>query len=255
MNALVGHNNPPGAIELAEPTIEALSQFLKDFPVIANEEEAREAKPHLDRMAAALKAIDDERKAKVGPLNEQVTAINAEYHRWHNASSKSGVWDKLLIELRSRLTVFARKLEAERQAAAEAARAAAVEAERKTREAEEREREAAATTAAGVCDVDIAAASREANQAFRDFGKANRAFQLAERERRVRIGGGFGKVSTLRNKEILTVTDWKAAISEMTDDGELPAVISDAILTAARAYRKAFDQLPAGIHVETERTL
>src|SRR5882672_11101469 len=255
MNALVGHNNPPGAIELAEPTIEALSQFLKDFPVIANEDEAREAKPHLDRMVATFKAIDDERKAKVGPLNEQVTAINTEYHRWHNASNKTGVWDKLLHQLRFRLTDFARKLEADRQTAAEAAHAAKEEAERIARQAEEREREAQATAAAGVCDVDIAAASQEANDSFREFLRADRISQRAEKAMNVRIGGGFGKVSTLRNKEILTVTDWRAAISEMTDDGELPAVISDAILTAARAYRKAFDQLPAGIHVETERTL
>src|SRR5882672_5962698 len=146
MNALVGHNNPPGAIELAEPTIEALNQFLKDNPVIANEEEAREAKPHLDRMAATLKAIDDERKAKVGPLNEQVKTINAAYHKWHcTDASRRGLWDKLLDTLRSRLTDFPRKEEARRREAADAAQAAAAEAERKAREAEEREREAAAT--------------------------------------------------------------------------------------------------------------
>src|SRR5882672_1443094 len=256
MNALVGHNNPPGAIELAEPTIEALSQFLKDFPVIANEDEAREAKPHLDRMVAVLKAIDDERKTKVGPLNEQVKAINVAYHKWHCTDpGRPGLWTKLYNELRDRVTVYARRLEDERRRAAQAAQAAAAEAERKAREAEEREREAAATAAAGVCDVDIAAASQEANDSFREFLRAGRISQRAEKAMKVRIGGGFGKISTLRNKEILTVTDWRAAISEMTNDGELPAVISDAILTAARAYRKAFDQLPAGIHVETERTL
>src|SRR5437660_7441357 len=105
-----GGNSPPSAIELAEPAIEALNQFLKDNPVIGNEDEAREAKPHLDRMVAALKAIDEERKAKVGPLNEQVKAINVAYHKWHcTDASRRGLWDKLLDTLRSRLSDWARK--------------------------------------------------------------------------------------------------------------------------------------------------
>jgi hypothetical protein len=258
MNASgIGHNNPPGAIELAEPTIEALSQFLKDFPVISNEDEAREAKPHLDRMVATLKAVDDERKAKVGPLNEQVKTINVAYHKWHCTDhGRPGLWTKLYNELRDRVTVYARRLEDERRRAAQAARIAAEEAERKAREAEEREREATATAAAGVCDVDIAAASQEADDDFRDFKRLERISLRALRNAKVRIGGGFGKVSTLRNKEILTVSDWRAAIAaiEEISDG-LPAGIEDAILTGARACRKLTGELPPGIQIETERSL
>jgi hypothetical protein len=252
----IGANNPPGAIELAEPTIEALSQFLKDFPVIANEDEARKAKALWDRIVLALKGVEDERKSKVDPLNGQVKEINGEYHRWHHTNDKTpGIWDTFFKVLKARLSDFARAEERKREAVRVAALAAAAEAERKAREAEEREREAAATAAAGVCDVDIAAASVEATDTFREFEKAHRILQRAVKDTKVRIGGGFGRVSTLRDKEILTVTDWKAAIEEMTDDGELPTVISDAILTAARAYRKAFDRLPDGISQSFDRSL
>ena len=129
----IGANNPPPAtaIELAEPTIEALRAFLADNPVIANEDDGREAKAILDRTIAALKGIDDERKSKTDPLNAQLRDLNSQYHKWHNAGSKSGKWDKLLAELRSRMTKFAQAEEQKRSAAAEAARAAAAEAERK----------------------------------------------------------------------------------------------------------------------------
>jgi hypothetical protein len=255
MHATIGHNQPPGAVDLAKPIVEELGRFLKDSPVITNDGEAREAKVILDRSVLALKGVEDERKAKVAPLNAELAAINGAYHQWHNANGKPGIWDTLLKELRIRLTGFARAEEAKRQAAAEAARAAKEEAERKAREAEEREREAAAEAAQGICDVDIAAATQEADDAFAQFQRADRDAQRAERETKVRIGGGFGKVATLRNHESLVVTDWKAAIEEMSDDGELPAVISDAILTAARAYRKAFNQLPHGISATYDRSL
>jgi 23S rRNA pseudoU1915 N3-methylase RlmH len=210
----------------------------------------------LDRTALALKGIEDERKKKVDPLNLQVFAINQIYHDRHNTDSKRpGRWDRPFQTLKGRISGFMAVEERKRREALEAAHAAKEEAEQIARQAEQREQQAAADAAQGICDVDIGGAMANADAAFADFQRAGRDLARAKRDTKVRIGGGFGKVSTLRNKEILTVTDWKAAISEMTDDGELPAVISDAILTAARAYRKAFDQLPAGIHIETERTL
>jgi hypothetical protein len=255
--APIGHNNPPGAIDLAKPGIADLEQFLKDNPVIGNDDEARAANTIISRTTLAFKGMEDERKSKVDPLNAQVKATNAEYHKWHNADRNNpGIWDKFVIELRSRLTKYAKVEEAKRREAAEAAQRAKDEAERLAREAEEREREAKETAAAGVCDVDIGTVTQEADEAFRDFQKADRISQRAEKARTVRIGGGFGKVSTLRTKEILSVSDWKAAVSaiEEMSDG-LPATISDAILTCARAYRKITGELPPGIRAETERTL
>jgi hypothetical protein len=247
----IGGNNPPDALSLVKPTIEELGRFLSDHPVVTNDSEAREAKVILDRTVLALKGVEDERKAKVAPLNAELAAINGSYHQWHNANGKPGTWDTLLKELRIRLTAFAQAEEAKRQAAAEAARKAAAEAERKAREAEEREREAAAEAAQGVCDVDFAAATQEADQAFQDFRRADRIAQRAERDTTVRIGGGFGRVSTLRTAEILIITDIHAAL----DDVGITPDIADAVLKAARAYRKENGELPNGISRETERRI
>ncbi len=185
----------------------------------------------------ALKSVEEERDSKVRPLNEQVTAINAEYHRWFSTNDKKpGLWGTLLKELKVRLTAFARAEEQKRREAAEAARKAAEEAERKSqgRAPEDREREAAAEAAQGVCDVDIAAATEQADQAFRDFQRADRQAQRAQRDTHVRIGGGLGKVSTLRNVEVLSITDIHAAI----EDVGVTDAIRDAVLSAARAYRR-----------------
>src|SRR5258708_4351782 len=146
----IGANNPPGALELAKPIVEELGQFLNDFPVIANDGEARKAKAISDRVFLALKSVEEERDSKVRPLNERVAAINAEYHHWFSTNDKKpGLWGTLLRELKVRLTNFARVEEQKRRQAAE-------EAERKAREAEARERETAAEAAQGVCDTDFA---------------------------------------------------------------------------------------------------
>jgi multidrug efflux pump subunit AcrA (membrane-fusion protein) len=249
--AVMGGNRPPSALELAKPTIEELGTFLKDFPVVTNDAEAREAKVILDRTVLAFKGIEDERKAKVAPLNAELAAINGEYHRWHNAGGKPGTWDTLLKELRIRLTKFAQAEEAKRQTAAEAARAAAAEAERKAREAEQREREAAAEAAQGVCDVDFAAVTQEADQAFAQFQRADRIAQRAERDMTVRIGGGFGRVSTLRTVEALIITDAHALLEDVgvTED------VAAALIKAARAYRKENHELPRGIAIEVDRRI
>lgn len=253
----IGANNPPSALELAEPTIEVLRQFLKDYPVIANEDESRGCKAILDRTVSVLKAIEEERKSKVDPLNAQVKAINETYHQWYNADSKRpGRWNRLLETLRNRLSDWAWKEEARRIAEAEAARKAAEAAELAARAAEQREREAVDTAAAGVCDVDIAAASQDADEAFSRFRKADRVAARAERDTKVRIGGGSGKVTTLRTRETLTVTNWKAAIEDICgDENEPPATIVDAIVTCARAYRKVTGRLPSGINSQTERVI
>jgi hypothetical protein len=248
----IGANNPPGAINLAKPIVEELGRFLNDYPVITNEDEARKAKAIGDRVFLTLKGVEEERDGKVRPLNEQVAAINAEYHQWFSTNDKKpGLWGTLLKELKVRLTNFARAEEQKRLAAAEAARRAAEEAERKAREAEAREREAAAEAAAGVCDTDFAGATEQADAAFAEFQRASRFAARAERDSKVRIGGGFGRVSTLRDKEVLTVSDWKSAIAEIG----LTDRIKEAILTEARAFRNSMGELPSGISQTFERSL
>jgi hypothetical protein len=184
------------------------------------------------------------RQGLVRPLNTQVAEINGRYKPVRTAL------ERLADELRKRLGAYARALEIERVRQAEAARQAAEEAERLAREAEAREREVFDDAEHGVV-VDLAEAATAADTAFAAFQKADRTAARAERDSHIRITGGTGKAMGLRDREILTVTDWQAAITELglTDN------IRDAILTAARAYRKAFHELPEGITASYERGL
>lgn len=250
--AIIGNNACPSLIDLAKPTITELGSFLNDYPVITNDDESRKAKEIFDRVTTTLKAIEDERDGKVRPLNDQVREINEGYHHVHNVNDKKpGIWDTLLRELRIRLSAFARAEELKRLAAAAAARAILEAAEAKARTAEAREREAAQDAAQGVCDVDFAGATEQADTAFSDFQRASRLAARAQRDTKVRIVGGANNAISLRNHEILTVTDWKAAIEEMglTDD------IRDAILKSARSYKRNFNELPAGITSTFDRSL
>jgi hypothetical protein len=255
--AVIGDNHPPGAIELAKPIVAELGKLLERFPVITNEEESREAKAIQDRVILALHGVERERDGKVRPLNEEVAAINAEYHKWHNTNDKKpGLWNTLVRELRIRLTKYGRAEEDKRQAAAQAAREALEEANRKAKEAEEAAWRAKEEAADGVCDVDIASAIEEAQTTSFKAMKARGIAARAERATKVRIVGGIGKAISLHDDVTLIVTDWRAAIEEMlNDDGNPPLVIVEAIIEAARAYRKTCRQLPAGVSQEFDRSL
>jgi len=258
--AVIGDNSPPieTAIDRAKPIAEELGRFLSDNPVLSNEDEARAAKNLRDRFVQALKSMEDEREAKVRPLNEEVKRINGDYHRWHNTDKKRpALWDKRLNQLWSRMTTYALQLETQQKAAAKAAREAAEEQARIAREEEQREIEAATDAAAGVCDVDIAKATEEADEAFTRFRQLDWRAERAEASAsKIRITGGIGNAISLKDHEILTVTDWKSAIEEMCDDdGNPPKDIADAILKCARAYRKACKDLPAGVTASSERSL
>lgn len=245
MLAPLNHNNPPGPIEDAQSAIADLSKFLEAVPVIETEEQARQGKLHVDRTRATLGSLETARDQAVRPLNEQVKGINAEY------KVVSVPLTKTLDELRFRLTDYAAKEEARRYAEAEVARLIAADAERAAREAEERERELKESATFGEV-ADVGAAIVEADRAFADFEARTREAARAERETNVRIGGGFsGRALSLRTKETLTIEHWGKAVMAL---GKNPK-IEDAILSAARDYRKLHGKLPEGVVAYTERKI
>ena len=250
--AVIGGNSPPSPIDLAKEGMTALSGWLSDHPVIQTDDDARGAKLLIDRCIGNCVEIERERDSLVRPLNEQVSAINAKYKAVHNTDPKKpGIVDKVLIEAKARGTAYLKRLEQERIAAAEAAEAARAEAERIAREADRLAQEAALDAKQGVCDIDLGAVITQADEAFEAFQKADRIAARAERDTKVRLTGGFGNAMGLRTAEILTVTDWKAAI----EDIGLTDTIRDAILTGARAYRKENHELPSGIASDFKRGL
>jgi hypothetical protein len=253
--AVIGGNQPPEtAIDRAKSIAEELGAFLSANPVLTTEDEVRAAKALLDRFVLALRSMEDERDAKVRPFRDQVNTINGEYFRFHNPDKKRpALWDKLAAQLWARMNAYALELERQRQEAARAAREAAEEQARLAQEAEQREIEAATDAASGVCDVNIARATEEADQAFTRYRqldwKADRAEASASK---VRITGGALNAVSLKDHETgLIVTDWRSAIEEMG----LTKDIADAITKSARAYRKLTDALPTGVEATFERSL
>lgn len=243
--AKIGGNNAPDAIERSKDTLADISEFIKEEPVISSEEMARRAKSLIDRAKASLEEMDAERDGKVRPLNERVRAINAEY------KSPISVLRSALDVARARLNAF---INAERERKEAEARAAEEEAERKIKEAQEaqaRLAESADNAAQGEIGVDVIQATAEAERKAAEAQKAIRAAMRADKETNVRIGGGFGRVLTQRSKETLVLTDRIKALTVM----EFPANVDEALLTAARNYRKLKGKLPEGVVAETEKSL
>jgi len=240
----LGHNRPD-MVSTAKETMQDISNWMSENPVIQDMETARSAKVFIDRGKLAIKDLEDERDGKVRPLNEKVAEINASY------KAPKTALQAVLFELNTRTTRFIREEERKREEAAREAARIAQEAEWKAREAERLEREALESAKAGELGVDIGAHTVVADEAFREFEKAGRAAQIAERETHVKIAGGFSRAISLRQKETLIVVDASAALVELglTED------IREAILKSARAYRKLRGKLPAGVTSEVREEL
>ncbi len=250
--AVIGGNNPPGPIDHAGSVIDDVNAWLADHPVIMTEDHAREAKPYLDRAKAALDEIESERDGKVRPLNEKVTEINATYKALHNTDPKKpGRFDKIVIELKARVAAFMIREEEKRRVIAEQARLAQEAAERIAREAEAKEKEALQNAAAGELDVDVAEVTALADDSFAEFERQSRFAARAERDTKVKIGGGFDRTAALRTVETLHLDSYGLAIKALGPNDK----IRDAILSAARDYRKQFGDLPPGVSASHERKL
>jgi hypothetical protein len=247
----VGSNNPPSPIEHAQSVVDDINSWLADHPVIESEDQAREAKPYLDRAKAAFEEMEAERDGKVRPLNEQVKATNETYKSLHNTDPKKpGRFDKIVIELKARIAAFMLREEEKRRIAAEKARLAQEEAERIAREAEAKEAEAIENAKAGEV-IDIAEVTKQADEAFSEFERQSRFAARAERETKVKIGGGFDKSASLRSVETLHLESYGKAIKAIGPHDK----IRDAILSAAREYRKVHGALPDGVTASYERKL
>jgi hypothetical protein len=250
--AVIGHNQPPSAIDRAKPAMEALGAVLSASPVFNTEDEVRAAKAALDNATTALNLIEIERKSLVDPLNTEVKEINGRYHQWHNADKKRpGTYDKIVGETLSRLTDYVREEERKRFEAEQAAKRAAEKAAAEAKRAAEALAEAREAAEAGVCDIDIAGAMEAADtlsqRALRDMWTHRRV----EAQTKVRVTGGSRNAISLKDHETLHVTDWRAAI----EDIGLTQDIAEAILKGARHYRKHNHELPRGVEASYERGL
>jgi hypothetical protein len=253
MNAEVGHNMPPGSIDLGKAAMADLSAWLAENPVIENGAQAEQGKLFFDRTRSTLDDIEAERVQLVTPLNTKLADINDQFKSHHNTDPKRpGIFDRIFSELKARLTAFAQAEEEKRLRIAEEARQRAEEAERVAREAEQREQNIKADAAVGEIGANVGEAIAEADSAFADYGKASREAVRAERDVNVRVGGGFsGRALSMRTKETLVLTSYAKAIKAIGPNEKIEA----AILLAARDYRKLKGALPDGVIAETTREI
>lgn len=250
--AQIGHNQPPGPIGIAHDTMRALADWMAENPIIETGEQASEAKRLLDSAKSCADDVEAERDRLVRPLNQEVEGINAQYKAVHNKDAKRpGTLDRVTNELKVRVSKWLAEEEARREAQAEAKRREVEEAARIAKEAEEREREAIANSNAGELGVDVTAVVLEADAAFKDFKKATREATIAERDATVRISGGWRPSVSLRTKETLILDDPVAAVQAIGRHEK----ITEAVLSAARDYRKQHGTLPQGVSAKTERTV
>lgn len=243
--ALAGHNNPPSPIDYARKAMADLAAWLTDNPVIQEPEQAKEGALFVERSRKTIADVEDARKAEVGPLNEQVKAINEQYRQVRDPL------DKVLSELRYRLTDYTAREEARRIKEAEEARQRAEALELEARRAEEAEREAKANASFGEV-TDVATKIIEADQSFSRFAQADRAAQIAESQTHVRLPSQLGgKALSLRKATTLVLESYTRAIRAI---GPNPK-IEDAILSAARDYKKLHGRLPDGVTETSERKI
>jgi hypothetical protein len=254
---VIGGNNPPPdlpapaadsptPLEFAKTAMDMLATFLNDNPIISDEAAAQAGKVHVDTARGLLAGLEQDRDALVRPLNDKVSEINGTY------KAVTAPFKKVFDQLRNRLTDYALALEAERERKAAEARRIADEAIAKAREAERLEREAIDNASQGEFDAGVAERTVEADAAFNDAKRANRQANIADRDTRIRIGGGAGRSIGLRTQVSLTLDDPIKAIVAM---GGVSEKTREAILSDARAFRKLNGAWPAGVTATTERSV
>jgi len=222
-----------------------LSTFTENYPVIQSFDDAKLAAGYIERTRVALQAMEDERKPQADPLNAKLEAINKPYRLVRQPL------EKLYEIVKRRLTTYNNAVEAARLKEAQRLREEAEAAERAAREAEANE--AAAIAGADVGELtDVGGAIIEADGAFKDFQKADRAAATAERNVPVRIASIMGaKAISMRTAEVFIVEDACAAITAMG----LSEDTKRQIIKDAKRYREATGELPDGVRSTYQRSL
>lgn len=250
--ASIGHNMPPGPIEAGTDTMLALSDWMKECPVIETDEQATEAKKLLDRAKNSAAEIEDARTTLVAPLNEQVEDINARHKAVHNKDAKKpGTLDLVARELKLRLTRFIEAEEARRKAELQRATEEAERIAEAARQADAAKQEAIANAKAGELGVDVTQVVVEASNTAKALEKAARVVARADRATHVKVAGGWGNSVSLRTAEVLVLESYGKAIKAIGPNDK----IRDAILSASRDYRREHGHLPDGVKAEYERKL
>jgi hypothetical protein len=241
----IGHNNPPEVLELVETVISDISMVMADIPVVEDERAAREMKTGIDRAKLCIKDLDAELADKVRPLLAAEEGFRGQYR------PKKAMLNNLLDEMLDRVQVFVKAEQRRREQAAALLVAQAHEARRKAEEAERIELEQLDNASKGEVGINVAEVIGDADEAYEAYCKAERQAEIAQKDTRVKVGGGFSRAIGMRKSETLSIDDQYVALKVMG----LTPDLTEAFFKSARAYRKVYGKLPDGISSTVEEHL
>jgi hypothetical protein len=239
--------DPDKQLKGAAEAFAELKAWMTETPVIQTPATAKLGADWKHRTSIALKGADDERDAKVRPLNEKVKAENAKY----KAVTKP--LTDLFDQLRARLTAHERAETAKREAAAALVRQQAEEAARIAQEAEAQLAEAVDDAAQGA-EADVGSAIEAVEAAMHEAGRLQRQAAVAERDSHVRIPSAMGRAVSARTYRELIVADVEAAILAIRHMG-LTERLADAICLEAKAFKATWGELPEGVTENVEKRI
>jgi len=240
------------AIASAKDALPLLKAYIADNPVIQGAEQLQEAGVWIESARRTVAALEDERLAKVAPLNAATDAINEPYRVVRQEIEGTKKIPGLLGILVDRWNAGEKAERKRREAIAEAARLEAEEAARIAQALIDQANEGIARADVGECDVDVGGMVIDAKAAMRDANVLDRTANRAERETKVRVASQFGGRALAPHSEtILTIDDPCKLITAMG----LSERTADSLRTDARAFFKATGEWPEGLTATKDRSI
>lgn len=254
--AVIGGNNPPkSAVFLrVEEIIAVANKWITERPTITEQEIADKAGAFVRQSTTAQNELNKARLEATLPLRQQVDAINKEH------DDLGSTLKRLTGIILERLNAFATAQRLEQERIAREAREAAEKAAAEAAEAKRKEAELLAQAESGAAKGGFAnvassiAESREAEQRAKQLEAEAKAAEKAK----PKFGGehfteGSRRSLTQRKVETPVVSSpgdvLRAVIT--ANGGSVPDGVRDALLTAARAYKREKGKWPKGITIET----
>jgi hypothetical protein len=232
-----GHNNPPviddSTLVRVQELVDAANLWLSSVKEIADPDTARACDDFLNQLKAELRALEEDRQAKVRPYLDGQKAVNTAFER------PKALLDKAIRLLNPLKTAWLKR-EADRIAAAK--REAEEEALRKMQEAEDlKRREPTSIEAAVAADE----ARKKADEAVA------RAHQISQRKAQVK-GDYATRSSSLRSYWSAEIVDYPKALQHYASHPDIRAAVERLANADARAMKDALD-VPGLRPVEEKR--
>jgi hypothetical protein len=262
---VIGANNPPEpvadaatinayaiaimvktpAIEAAKDHVPLLKAFIADNPVFQNAQDLQTGGAWIESTRRTLAVLEDERKARVAPLNAATNLVNEPYRQ------PKKILEDLLPVVVDRWNKGEKAERARREAIAIAERERAEQAARVAQALIDQANDAIAAADVGACE-DVGTAVVDAQTAMHEANVLDRTAARAEKETHVRVKSAFGgRALAPRAETILTIDDPCKLITAMG----LSERTADSLRTDARAFFKETGEWPEGITATKDRSI